>query len=73
MHVYPAIFAGAALSRSAIVLFDMLITWSQSVRDKEFLVEMRLRNHEPEKKRPEAEMVGRGKETEKPEEIGAIE
>ena len=50
MHVYPAIFAGAALSRSAIVLFDMLITWSQSVRDKEFLVEMRLQNLEPKER-----------------------
>jgi hypothetical protein len=25
-----------------------MLTWSQSVRDKEFLVEMRLKNHEPE-------------------------
>ena len=39
----------AGLLRSGVVLYGMLSKWSQSVRDKEFLVEMRLRNHEPEK------------------------
>ena len=29
-------------------------SWSQAVRDKEFLVEMRLQNLEPESKLPEA-------------------
>lgn len=24
------------------------VSWSQSIRDKEFLVEMRLRNHDPD-------------------------
>lgn len=48
MHIYPAIFAVASLSSFAVVLLDALASWSQSVRDKEFLVEMRLRNHEPE-------------------------
>ncbi len=46
IHVYPAIFIIAASSRSAFVSMDVLSSWSQSVRDKEFLVEMRLRNHE---------------------------
>ncbi|KAF8880202.1 hypothetical protein BD779DRAFT_1549951 [Infundibulicybe gibba] len=49
MHIYPAIFMLVGLLRSAMVLFDLLSSWSQSIRDKEFLVEMRLRNHEPEK------------------------
>ncbi|TFK39450.1 hypothetical protein BDQ12DRAFT_704973 [Crucibulum laeve] len=51
MHVYPGIFMLAGLFRSGVVLYDLLSSWSQSVRDKEFLVEMRLRNHEPEKEK----------------------
>jgi E3 ubiquitin-protein ligase MARCH6 len=39
----------AGLVRSGAILYGMLSKWSQSIRDKEFLVEMRLRNHEPEK------------------------
>ncbi|KAG6907887.1 hypothetical protein DXG01_006994 [Tephrocybe rancida] len=49
MHIYPGIFMLAGLVRSSIILYSLLASWSQSVRDKEFLVEMRLRNHEPEK------------------------
>ncbi|KAF9460561.1 hypothetical protein BDZ94DRAFT_1197761 [Collybia nuda] len=49
MHVYPGIFMFAGLLRSAVVLYGLLSSWSQSIRDKEFLVELRLRNHEPEK------------------------
>ena len=49
MHVYPSIFAVAGFSRSVVVAIGLLSTWSQSIRDKEFLVEMRLRNLEPEK------------------------
>ena len=48
MHVYPIVFVFAATIRSGIVLFDLLSSWSQAIRDKEFLVEMKLRNHEPE-------------------------
>jgi E3 ubiquitin-protein ligase MARCH6 len=33
----------------------ILSTWSQSVRDKEFLVEMRLRNLEPDKEKQKRE------------------
>ena len=39
----------AGLLRSGVILYGILSKWSQSIRDKEFLVEMRLRNHEPEK------------------------
>ena len=48
MHVYPTVFVFAATLRSAVVVFDLLSSWSQAIRDKEFLVEMKLRNHEPE-------------------------
>ncbi|KAJ7574391.1 hypothetical protein C8J56DRAFT_803140 [Mycena floridula] len=53
LHVYPTIFAIASFSRSGVMLVDALTLWSQSIRDKEFLVEMRLRNHEPETKKAE--------------------
>ncbi|KAJ7095466.1 hypothetical protein C8R43DRAFT_907918 [Mycena crocata] len=48
MEVYPAIFVTVAGLRFGTVLLEMLGTWSQSIRDKEFLVEMRLRNLEPD-------------------------
>ena len=48
MNIYPAIFVMAAFIRSSITLHAMLATWSQSIRDKEFLVELRLKNHDPE-------------------------
>jgi E3 ubiquitin-protein ligase MARCH6 len=38
-----------------VLLLGLLSSWSQSVRDKEFLVEMRLRNLEPEKERVKVE------------------
>lgn len=47
MEVYPAIFVTVAGVRSSAKLLEMLSTWSQAIRDKEFLVEMRLRNLEP--------------------------
>lgn len=49
VHVYPGIFAAAGLSRMCVSVMSLLSTWSQAVRDKEFLVEMRLQNHEPGK------------------------
>ncbi|KAJ7623737.1 hypothetical protein FB45DRAFT_1089571, partial [Roridomyces roridus] len=48
MEVYPCIFVIVAGVRFSAVLYDMLSTWSQAIRDKEFLVEMRLRNLEPD-------------------------
>jgi E3 ubiquitin-protein ligase MARCH6 len=47
MHVYPGLFAVVGFGRSIVVGMTLLSSWSQSIRDKEFLVEMRLRNHEP--------------------------
>jgi len=56
MHVYPAIFAVVGFGRSIMVGMTLLSSWSQSIRDREFLVEMRLRNHEPvEEEKKEAE------------------
>jgi E3 ubiquitin-protein ligase MARCH6 len=49
MHVYPGIFAAAGLIRLGITGSGMLSRWSQSIRDTEFLVEMRLRNYEQDK------------------------
>ena len=49
MHVYPGIFMFFGLARSTIVFYGKLTSWSQAIRDKEFLVEMRLRNHESAK------------------------
>lgn len=48
MTVYPAIFVFAAVIKSAFLFYELLSGWSQSIRDKEFLVELRLKNHEPE-------------------------
>jgi hypothetical protein len=50
-HIYPAIFAGAGIGRVIWGLHAVYSKWSQSVRDKEFLVEMRLKNLEAEEKK----------------------
>jgi hypothetical protein len=47
MQVYPFVFIFASGVRSAVNLYGALSAWSIAIRDKEFLVEMRLRNHEP--------------------------
>lgn len=46
MHVYPGIFTLTGLGHAAWVLSKATQSWSQTIRDKEFLVEMRLRNLE---------------------------
>lgn len=46
--IYPGIFAGVGIARGIWGLKQAYLKWSQAVRDKEFLVEMRLRNLEPE-------------------------
>ena len=53
MHVYPTVFVCAFAFRASISAYGLLSTWSQSIRDKEFLVEMRLKNHDPD--RPESD------------------
>jgi len=61
LHVYPSIFTAAGCAHGVISMSTVLSTWSQTVRDKEFLVEMRLQNHDP----ASAERPVRGKEEEK--------
>lgn len=58
--IYPGIFAGVGIARGVWGLRKMYLKWSQTVRDKEFLVEMRLRNLDPEE--------NKGKKVEKREE-----
>lgn len=48
-YVYSSLFCLAGLMHTFILLRGLLASWSQAVRDKEFLVEMRLKNHEPTK------------------------
>ncbi|KAK7060792.1 hypothetical protein VNI00_000525 [Paramarasmius palmivorus] len=61
IYVYPGIFLTAALGRSSIMLREVVASWSQAVRDKEFLVEMRLKNLEESEKGKEREKeVGLG-------------
>lgn len=50
LNIYPAIFAGAGVGRAIWGLYEMYLKWSQSVRDKEFLVEMQLQNLDAEDK-----------------------
>ncbi|KAF9077991.1 hypothetical protein BDP27DRAFT_1310544 [Rhodocollybia butyracea] len=46
-YVYSSLFCLAGFTHTFLILRAMLASWSQAVRDKEFLVEMRLRNHDP--------------------------
>jgi hypothetical protein len=48
-HIYPGIFLAITFSSTGAKIYDGMTKWSQTIRDKEFLVEMRLRNHDPEK------------------------
>ncbi|TCD71774.1 hypothetical protein EIP91_003117 [Steccherinum ochraceum] len=61
-HVYPSIFTAAGCVHGISALSSLVGSWSQSVRDKEFLVEMRLQNLEQE---AEKEKERRDKEREK--------
>ncbi|KAH8832844.1 hypothetical protein DL96DRAFT_1667326 [Flagelloscypha sp. PMI_526] len=47
LSIYPVTFLCVAVSQSSKGLLALLGSWSQTVRDKEFLIEMRLRNHDP--------------------------
>ena len=58
--IYPGIFTGVGVLRGAFGLVAVYLRWAQAVRDKEFLVEMRLRNLELE--------AAKGKPVEKNEE-----
>ncbi|KAH8991685.1 hypothetical protein EDB92DRAFT_1797968 [Lactarius akahatsu] len=60
MHVYPGIFAAVGLIRLGVTGSRALSRWSQSIRDTEFLVEMRLRNYEQEKEEEKIEEKEKG-------------
>lgn len=47
MHAYPGMFATVGFYRASMTTLRLLSSWSQAIRDKEFLVEMRLQNLEP--------------------------
>ena len=55
LHIYPSIFTFAACIQTCVALSSIIRTWSQAVRDSEFLVEMRLQNLEQEAKLGELE------------------
>ncbi len=57
-NVYPSIFVVAGLMQSSRYVSEIVISWSQSIRDKEFLVEMRLRNHESDAEDEPVEIAG---------------
>jgi E3 ubiquitin-protein ligase MARCH6 len=50
LHVYPGIFCAAAVASSLPAVSAAFQSWTQHVRDKEFLLELRLQNREPEAK-----------------------
>lgn len=62
MHIYPGIFASVGIIRLGMTGSGALSQWSQSIRDTEFLVEMRLRNYEQDKEsEKKGEEKGRGR------------
>lgn len=44
LQVYPLIFTGAALGHLISAGAEVFVAWSRAVRDREYLVELRLRN-----------------------------
>jgi len=48
IRVYPMIFVLVGWIKCCYALRDLVNSWAQSIRDSEFLVEMRLRNLEPQ-------------------------
>ncbi|KAI9062714.1 hypothetical protein FKP32DRAFT_1667072 [Trametes sanguinea] len=58
LHVYPMIFTLAGLGHAAWMMSKVMASWSQTIRDKEFLVEMRLRNLEEQEQEAAKEREG---------------
>ncbi|KAF9643451.1 hypothetical protein BDM02DRAFT_3132426 [Thelephora ganbajun] len=48
VSIYPGVFTGVGVVRGMLGLRNAYLKWPQTVQEKEFLVEMRLRNLEPE-------------------------
>jgi E3 ubiquitin-protein ligase MARCH6 len=57
--VYPGVFAFASMLSTASAMSGVFQIWSQGVRDKEFLVELRLQNRDEasKAKSPELESI----------------
>jgi E3 ubiquitin-protein ligase MARCH6 len=53
--VYPSIFVTVAASQFAMSLVGVFAKWTQGIRDKEFLVELRLRNLDSPRKAEKVE------------------
>ncbi|KAI5118672.1 hypothetical protein M0805_003610 [Coniferiporia weirii] len=53
LYIYPSIFICAAFARMYSVLQVLCGSWAQQIRDTEFLVEMQLKNLEPNPPVPE--------------------
>ena len=68
--IYPGIFTGVGVLRGAFGLVAVYMKWAQTVRDKEFLVEMRLRNLELEEKETREKAEGVKEELEPEREQG---
>lgn len=68
--IYPGIFVGVGIVRVIWTLHRMYMKWSQTVRDKEFLVKMELRNLEPGETRAKAMQTGNGEGEEDEQEQG---
>ncbi|KAI0788709.1 hypothetical protein C8Q75DRAFT_879244 [Abortiporus biennis] len=64
VRVYPTIFTVAGLFHGAMAVSGLVGIWSQGVRDKEFLVEMRLQNLEPDQEKKTADSVSPTSSTE---------
>ena len=63
LHVYPSLFTAAGIVHATYAVSKVTSSWSQTIRDKEFLVEMRLRNLDPEmEKKPQQPAEAKGEE-----------
>lgn len=62
VHVYPGIFTVAGFAHAVVALSKLVATWSQNIRDKEFLMEMRLRNLEPDMEQETKSEIEQGEE-----------
>ena len=66
--IYPSIFVMVAASQFAMSLIGVFAKWTQGIRDKEFLVELRLRNldhtRRPEKFEPSSVVESGGEQEE---------
>ena len=59
LHIYPGICTLTAAMLGMIAMYDLVSSWSQTVRDKEYLMELRLLNLElSQESKDKLELVG---------------